>query len=61
HGTREGTISLDMPELGFDWHETFAPRDELTGQTIHWGQCDYGRLDPADEPAHVLTIHRLGT
>ena len=56
-----GTISLDMPELGFDWHETFAARDELTGQTFHWGQFDFVRLDPAVEPAHVLTIHRLGT
>ncbi len=61
HGTREGTISLDMPELGFDWHETFAARDELTGQAFHWGQFDFVRLDPAVEPAHVLTIHRLGT
>ncbi|HET6752977.1 MAG TPA: alpha-1,4-glucan--maltose-1-phosphate maltosyltransferase [Jiangellaceae bacterium] len=61
HGTREGNISLDMPELGFDWHETFAAHDELTGQTFHWGQFDFVRLDPAVEPAHVLTIHRLGT
>ena len=61
HGTREGTISLDMPELGFDWHETFAARDELTGQAFHWAQFDFVRLDPAVEPAHVLTIHRLGT
>ena len=61
HGTREGTISMDMPALGFDWHETFAAHDELSGQTFHWGQFDFVRLDPAVEPAHVLTIHRWGT
>ena len=61
HGTREGTISMDMPALGFDWHERFAAHDELSGQTFHWGQFDFVRLDPAVEPAHVLTIHRWGT
>jgi starch synthase (maltosyl-transferring) len=61
HGTREGTISLDMPALGLDWHETFAAHDELSGQTFHWGQFDFVRLDPAVEPAHVLTVHRWGT
>jgi starch synthase (maltosyl-transferring) len=61
HGTREGTISIDMPALGFDWHETFAAHDELSGQTFHWGQFDFVRLDPAIEPAHVLTVRRWGT
>jgi starch synthase (maltosyl-transferring) len=60
HGTREGTISMDMPALGFDWHETFAAYDELSGQTFHWGQFAFVRLDPAVEPAHVLTVRRRG-
>jgi starch synthase (maltosyl-transferring) len=58
HGPREATVSLDMPALGFDWHETFAAHDELSGQTFHWGQHDYVRLDPAVEPAHVLIVRR---
>jgi starch synthase (maltosyl-transferring) len=58
HGTREATTSLDMPALGLDWHETFAAQDQLTGQTFSWGQFNYVRLDPAHEPAHVLSVRR---
>ncbi|MGH3383340.1 MAG: alpha-1,4-glucan--maltose-1-phosphate maltosyltransferase [Nocardioidaceae bacterium] len=58
HAPRETTIRLDMPALGMDWHETFLVRDELTGQTWRWGEHNYVRLDPAHEPAHVLTVTR---
>jgi len=58
HATRETTVRLDLPELGMDWHDTFAVRDELTGETWRWGEHNYVRLDPAREPAHVLTVHR---
>ncbi|MGH8774033.1 MAG: alpha-1,4-glucan--maltose-1-phosphate maltosyltransferase [Jiangellaceae bacterium] len=61
HATREATVSLDMPAIGFDWHETFAAHDELSGQSFQWGQHDYVRLDPAVEPAHVLVARRWGT
>jgi starch synthase (maltosyl-transferring) len=53
-----GNTTLDMPELGFDWHERFAVRDELTGETYDWGQHNAVRLDPYLEPAHVFTVHR---
>ena len=58
HGAREATVSLDLPALGFDWHDSFAAHDEITGQTFHWGQYNYVRLDPAYEPAHVLSVRR---
>jgi starch synthase (maltosyl-transferring) len=58
HSPREATVSLDMPELGLDWHETFAAHDELTGATFNWGQHNYVRLDPAVESAHVLSVRR---
>ncbi|MGW3426317.1 alpha-1,4-glucan--maltose-1-phosphate maltosyltransferase, partial [Streptomyces phaeochromogenes] len=29
HHTQEATVSLDMPRLGLDWHESFPVRDEL--------------------------------
>jgi starch synthase (maltosyl-transferring) len=51
-------LSLDMPALGFDWHETFAAHDEMSGQTYRWGQHNYLRLDPHIEPAHVVTVRR---
>ena len=49
-----------MPELGFDWHETFNAHDELTGASYSWSLHIYVRLDPAAEPAHILTVRRWG-
>src|SRR3989440_954624 len=53
-----GNTTLDMPALGFDWHERFTVRDELTGAAYDWGQYNTVRLDPHLEPAHVFTVHR---
>jgi len=55
-----GNTTLDMPALGFDWHERFTVRDELTGAAYDWGQYNAVRLDPHLEPAHVFTVHRHG-
>ncbi|MFE6456557.1 alpha-1,4-glucan--maltose-1-phosphate maltosyltransferase [Streptomyces cinereoruber] len=56
HHTQEATVSLNMPELGLDWHETAPVRDELTGETYHWGRANYVRLEPGVTPAHVLAL-----
>ncbi|MFD0414431.1 alpha-1,4-glucan--maltose-1-phosphate maltosyltransferase [Streptomyces sp. NPDC127108] len=56
HHTQEATVSLDMPQLGLQWHESVPVRDELTGETYHWGRTNYVRLDPARAPAHVLVL-----
>ncbi|MFI9342139.1 alpha-glucosidase C-terminal domain-containing protein, partial [Streptomyces sp. NPDC052773] len=58
HHTQEATVSLDMPQLGLDWHESVPVRDELTGETYHWGRANYVRLEPGLRPAHVLTVLR---
>jgi starch synthase (maltosyl-transferring) len=58
HAARETTIHLDLPSLGFDWAETFAAHDELSGQTYRWGQSNFVRLDPFVEPAHVVAVRR---
>ncbi len=58
HGTRESTVSLNMPDIGMDWHDQFVVVDELTGDTWRWGQHNYVRLDPGYEPAHILTVRR---
>jgi starch synthase (maltosyl-transferring) len=55
-----GNTTLDMPALGFDWHERFTVRDELTGVSYDWGQRNAVRLDPYLQPAHVFTVHRSG-
>ncbi|WP_369376226.1 alpha-1,4-glucan--maltose-1-phosphate maltosyltransferase [Streptomyces sp. cg36] len=56
HHTQEATVSLDMPELGLSWHESVPVRDELTGETYHWGRANYVRLEPGRAPAHVLAL-----
>jgi starch synthase (maltosyl-transferring) len=56
HGTEEGTVGLQMPSLGLDWHDGLTVRDELTGAHFNWGEYNYVRLDPWHEPAHILTI-----
>jgi starch synthase (maltosyl-transferring) len=58
HGARETVVHLDMPELGFDWHETFMVEDEITGSQWRWGEHNYVRLDPSTEPVHVLAVRR---
>ncbi|MER7055610.1 alpha-1,4-glucan--maltose-1-phosphate maltosyltransferase, partial [Streptomyces sp. NPDC000351] len=58
HRTQEATISLDMPQLGLDWHESVPVHDELTDETYHWGRTNYVRLEPGRAPAHVFHVRR---
>ncbi len=58
HAAREATVHLNMPELGLDWHDTMAVHDEISGESYVWGEYNYVRLDPYDEPAHVFTVRR---
>ncbi|CAM5389998.1 alpha-1,4-glucan--maltose-1-phosphate maltosyltransferase [Streptomyces pilosus] len=54
HHTQEATVSLDMPQLGLDWHESVPVRDALTGEVYQWGRANYVRLGPGG--AHVLVV-----
>ncbi len=56
HGTRETMVHLDLAALGVVGRDTFEVHDEVTGADWTWSQHSYVRLDPHDEPAHVLTI-----
>ena len=56
HAARETTVHLDLPALGLDWQDSFVVDDELTGQTWSWSAHNYVRLDPGQEPAHVLSV-----
>ncbi|MFG2967902.1 alpha-1,4-glucan--maltose-1-phosphate maltosyltransferase [Streptomyces sp. NPDC048288] len=58
HHTQEATVSLDMPQLGLNWHESMPVRDELTGETYNWGRANYVRLEPGHRAAHILTVLR---
>ena len=52
-----GNTTLDMPALGFDWHERMRVHDELTDTWYTWGQHNAVYLDPYGEPAHIFTVH----
>jgi starch synthase (maltosyl-transferring) len=56
HGLQWANTSLDMPALGFDWHERFRVTDLMTGAEYDWGQFNAVRLDPHHEPAHVFSV-----
>ncbi len=56
HGTRETMVHLDMPALGMDWHDGFVAHDLVSGQTWHWGENVYVRLDPHVEPVHIVHV-----
>ncbi|MGI8577165.1 MAG: alpha-1,4-glucan--maltose-1-phosphate maltosyltransferase [Nocardioidaceae bacterium] len=58
HAARETVIHLNMPALGYDWHDTFIVDDEISGLSWRWGETNYVRLDPAHEPAHIVSIRR---
>lgn len=58
-GPEDGTLWVDLPALGLDWHETFWVRDELTGEQYRWGQANYVRLDPPKAVAHILNLPQV--
>jgi starch synthase (maltosyl-transferring) len=58
HQVREATVYLDLPALGLDWSEEFVVTDELSGESYHWRQANYVRLDPHTRPAHIFTVSR---
>jgi starch synthase (maltosyl-transferring) len=53
---QEATVHLDLEALGRTEGRPFTVRDELTGESYTWGRHNYVRLDPAEQPAHLLTI-----
>jgi starch synthase (maltosyl-transferring) len=60
HNAHWGNVALDLPALGFEWHERFQVIDQVTGASYDWGQYNAVRLDPHVEPAHIFTVHRYG-
>ena len=54
----EGMVHLDLPVLGFDWHDRFTVVDEVTGEVYNWGQANFVRLQPQHAVAHILSVHR---
>ncbi|MEV2213934.1 alpha-1,4-glucan--maltose-1-phosphate maltosyltransferase, partial [Streptomyces sp. NPDC050997] len=61
HRAQEATVSLDMPQLGLEWHESVSVHDELAGETYRWRRNNYVRLAPGRAPAHVFHVQRTAT
>jgi starch synthase (maltosyl-transferring) len=57
---QEGIIWLDLPALGFEWHDRLLAHDEVTGETWQWGQANFVRLEPWRSVAHVVGLRRPG-
>jgi starch synthase (maltosyl-transferring) len=55
---QQGTLWLDLPALGFEWHERLLAHDEVTGETWSWGQANFVRLEPWRAVAHVVGVRR---
>ncbi|SDD71936.1 alpha-1,4-glucan--maltose-1-phosphate maltosyltransferase [Nocardioides lianchengensis] len=58
HAARETMVHLDLPALGLGYGDSLVVHDEITGADWSWSQHNYVRLDPYDEPAHVLSVRR---
>ncbi|RHW27784.1 DUF3416 domain-containing protein [Nocardioides immobilis] len=56
HAVRDAMVHLDLAALGLEADATIPVHDELTGNDWHWSADNYVRLDPHEEPAHVLTV-----
>jgi starch synthase (maltosyl-transferring) len=61
HGEREAIVHVDTAALGLEPGESYEVHDEISGATWTWGEHNYVRLDPFNEPAHVLVVRRTST
>ncbi|HKS49145.1 MAG TPA: alpha-1,4-glucan--maltose-1-phosphate maltosyltransferase [Amycolatopsis sp.] len=55
-GAEEGTLWLDLPSLGFAWHDRLIAHDEVSGETWDWGRANYVRLEPWRAVAHIVSL-----
>lgn len=60
HAVSDSLLWIDLGSLGLPWDAPYEAFDEITQQTFVWtGAKPYVRLDPAIEPAHLLSLKRL--
>jgi starch synthase (maltosyl-transferring) len=57
---QDDVVWVDLGALQIPWDHPFEAHDELSGVTYTWqGGDQYVRLDPANQPAHVLHLRPL--
>ncbi len=59
HAVREASIRLNLRALGLHPGESFMAHDLITRTTWHWGENVYVRLDPQDQPVHLVHLRRV--
>jgi hypothetical protein len=53
-------VHVPIHEMEIDDDEPYTVHDLLTGARYTWrGVRNYVRLDPADQPGHVLVVERI--
>jgi starch synthase (maltosyl-transferring) len=56
---QEGIVHVPIEDMGIDPDESYVVHDLLTGVRYTWrGARNYVRLDPAEQPGHLLLVER---
>jgi starch synthase (maltosyl-transferring) len=59
HNARWSFVHVPIEEMGIEPDESYVVRDLLTGVAYTWrGVRNYVRLDPAEQPGHLLLVER---
>ena len=59
---QDGMVHVPIEEMGLGDDEQYVVHDLLTGARYTWrGSRNYVRLDPAEQPGHLLLVERLST
>ena len=59
HYRQAGFVTLPLDDLGIPRDRAYEAEDLLTGERYLWhGERNYLELDPAQQPGHILKIHR---
>jgi len=56
HATRETTVHLDLPALGFEWDRRFVAHELISDQRWDWGADNFVRLGPETHPVHIISV-----
>jgi len=56
HGSRETIVHLDLPAIGRSLGDVYPAHDLITDSVWQWGTDNYVRLDPFNEPVHILHV-----
>jgi len=61
HHVQETMVHVPIHDMGIDDDQPFVVHDLLTGARYTWrGVRNYVRLDPAEQPGHVLLVETVG-